>query len=69
MSDTEGNAYSDSLLNVIKERYGDRLTDDQLEEVKKGVEGMAKVTEALRKVEIQNGDEPFSVFVPYRGES
>ena len=59
---------SEHLFNIIKERYGDRLSDDELAEVKKGVEKIVEAAEKLREVRLENGDEPFFVFKPYRGE-
>lgn len=59
---------SEILFGIVRERYGDRLNDDELEEVRKGVDALAEAAESLRKVKLENGDEPFSVFTPYRGE-
>ena len=59
---------SEHLFNIIKERYGERLSDDELAEVKKGVEKIVEAVEKLREVRLENGDEPFFVFKPYRGE-
>ena len=66
MSDSGSNKEAELMFDVVRERYGDRLDDDQLEEVKKGVEGIFETAVALRKVRLENGDEPFSMFVPYR---
>ena len=59
---------SEHLFNIIKERYGERLSDDELAEVKKGVEKIVEAAEKLREIRLENGDEPFFVFKPYRGE-
>ncbi len=59
---------SEILFGIVRERYGDRLNDDELEEVRKGVDALAEAAESLREVKLENGDEPFSVFTPYRGE-
>ena len=56
------------MFNVVRERYGDRLDDEQLDEVKKGVEGIFEAAQALREIRLENGDEPFSLFVPHRKE-
>jgi len=32
------------------------------------VEGIAKAAETLRAVKLENGDEPFSIFRPYKKE-
>ncbi len=57
---------SEHLFNIIKERYGERLSDDELVEVKKGVEKIVEAAEKLREIKLENGDEPFFVFRPYR---
>ena len=59
---------SEHLFNIVKERYGDRLSNEELAEVKKGVEKIVEAAEKLREVRLENGDEPFFVFKPYRGE-
>ena len=57
---------SQHLYEMLKQRYGDRLNPEQLEEVKKGVETIQQAADKLRAVKLDNSDEPFSVFVPYR---
>ena len=59
---------SEHLFNIIKERYGERLSDEELAEVKKGVDRLMEAAEKLREIRLENGDEPFFVFRPYRGE-
>ena len=66
MSDDSGQREAELMFDVVRERYGDRLDDEQLEEVKKGVEGIFEAAQALREIKLENGDEPFSTFVPYR---
>ncbi len=58
----------DIRFNLVKGLYGDRLDDEQLDEVRKGVEGIVAASEALRTVRLDNGDEPFWVFTPHREE-
>ena len=55
-------------FNIVKRLYGDRLDDEQLEGVRKGMETIVRVSAAMRAVKLDNGDEPFSVFTPYREE-
>jgi hypothetical protein len=62
------NHESEHLFNIIKGRYGDRLSEEELAEVRKGVERMVEAAEELRAVKLENGDEPFFVFRPYRGD-
>ena len=60
---------SDILFKLVEEKYGDRLTPEELEKVKKGVERVTETARALREVKIENWDEPFTVFRPYtKGE-
>jgi hypothetical protein len=60
---------SEVLLNLILQRYGQRLTSDEREEVRKGIEGIAQMRRALRSVVLANSDEPLSCFSVYRKES
>lgn len=63
------NEESEILFELVKGRYGDRLTPEELEEVRKGVERVAETALALRGVKLENWDEPFSIFKPFsKGE-
>ena len=66
MSDDSGQREAELMFDVVRERYGDRLDDEQLEEVRKGVEGIFEAAQTLREIKLENGDEPFSMFVPFR---
>ena len=69
MSDSNaGESEVDVLFDMVRRRYGDRLSAEELEEVRKGVEGIVENAEALRAVKLDNRAEPFSVFAPYRKE-
>ena len=59
---------ADKRFKLVKDLYGDRLDDEQLEEVRKGVQGIVAVAEELRAIKLDNGSEPFSVFAPFRRE-
>ena len=60
---------SETLFNLVRDQYGDRLTPEELEEVKKGVERIMETAKALREVKLENWDEPFSIFKPFsKGE-
>ena len=59
---------ADFLFEMVTDRYGDRLSAEELKEVRKGVEGIAKAAESLRSVKLGNGTEPFSIFKPYKKE-
>ena len=58
----------DLMYAVVKQRYGHLLDDEQLEEVRKSVIGMADFVRALREVRLPNEAEPFTTFVPFRGD-
>jgi hypothetical protein len=57
---------TNALFTIIQEQYGERLTPEQLAEVRKGIEANVKIAETLSQFPLRNGDEPFSVFTPYR---
>ncbi len=57
------------LFQMVRDRYGDRLNAEELEEVRKGVKGIMEAAEALRSVKLGNGTEPFSIFKPYKKEA
>ncbi len=57
-----------ALFALVVNRYGRRLTTEQLDEIKKMVEGQVEMARALRAVKLTNADEPFPPFTPYRGE-
>ena len=67
MSDQDVHEVEDRL-RIVTRMYGDRLDEVQLAEVRKGVEGIVEMSEALRAVSLRNGNEPMSVFAPYREE-
>jgi len=62
----EHDAEVERLFALVNDRYGDRLTSVQLDDVKKSVEGIVRAARALRAVRLQNADEPFPPFVPHR---
>jgi hypothetical protein len=62
----EKNSDMEYMFDIVKKRFGDRLSTEELDEVKKAVDGIGEMTAALRAVKLKNGDEPFTRFVPYR---
>jgi hypothetical protein len=58
----------ESLLSIVRARYGDRLTPEQLLAVRQNIEGIVTAARALRAVRLDNTDEPAAPFVPYRAE-
>jgi len=57
-----------TLFALVVNRYGGRLTTEQLDEIKKMVEGQVEMARALRAVKLTNADEPFQAFTAYRGD-
>ena len=54
------------LVAFVKQRYGERLDPEQMEEVKKTIIDIRKMTDTLRSVNLKNSDEPVTRFTPYR---
>jgi hypothetical protein len=54
------------LTEALKARYRDRLTDEQWEEVRKGVEGNLRAAKALHDFALPVQTEPAFVFRAYR---
>jgi hypothetical protein len=54
------------LFKLIKTKYSDKLDNNELEEIKKTVLKIVETSEELRSVVLENWDEPFSVFIPFR---
>ena len=57
---------ADHLFALVRERYGARLTEAELEEVGKGVHAVEQAARALRAVRLENSDEPMQPFAPFR---
>lgn len=68
MSQINQREEAEILFDLVRTRYGERLTEDQLAEVKEGVDRIAETVTSLRRVRLENWDEPFSVFIPFRKE-
>ena len=58
-----------ALLDAMRQRYGDRLGPEELEEMRETLEGIVKGRESLRAVRLENLDEPLSMFTPFREEA
>ena len=56
------------LWALIRQRYGARLDDTQLEIVRETLEGLARDVAALRAATIPDGAEPAQPFVAYRAD-
>ena len=53
---------------LVKQRFGHRLNPEEWREVEEAVIGIHKMVESLKSVEIDNSDEPSTMFVPYKKE-
>lgn len=62
--DPEANA----LFEIVRQRYGDRLTREQLDELSRIVQAQVEAARALRAMRLTNADEPMQPFAPYREE-
>jgi hypothetical protein len=70
MSDAEAvRAEVETLLELVRERYGDRLDAEQLAGVRTAVESIVQAARALRAVRLSNADEPAQPFAAYRAEA
>jgi Asp-tRNA(Asn)/Glu-tRNA(Gln) amidotransferase C subunit len=56
------------MFNRIKFLYGDRLNEEQLEAVKENIDTVLKNLEQIRSIQLENKDEPYTVFQPYEKE-
>ena len=58
----------ETLLVLVRERYGHRLDADQLTGVRTAIEGIVRASRALRAVRLSNADEPAQPFAAYRAD-
>lgn len=65
----ESSKEAEFMFEMVRDRYGDRLSAEELEGVRKGVKGIAEAAESLRSVKLGSGTEPFSIFKPYKKEA
>ena len=56
------------LFGLVKERYGNRVTTKELEEMRKGLEAILDASATMKIVKLENGDEPYQFFKPYGGK-
>ena len=56
---------AEQMMSIIRQRYGDRLDEHELEEVGEAAKAIVQASEDMRAVELGHGDSPFSV-PPYR---
>ncbi len=55
---------AEALLELIKTRYGDRLTPEELVEVRGSLQAILDAVASMRKIKLENGDEPYQFFKP-----
>jgi hypothetical protein len=55
---------ADALLTLIKTRYGDRVTPDELAEIRNSLNAILDGAAAMRAIPLENGDEPNQTFKP-----
>ena len=53
---------AEAYAEVARSRFGDKLTPEQLEQVKKDMDGYVRTSDRLRAVKLKNGDEPDFIF-------
>ena len=53
---------AEAYAEVARARFGERLTPEELEQVKKDLEGNLQAAERLRAVKLKNEDEPDFTF-------
>jgi hypothetical protein len=59
---------ADALFEIVRQRYGDRLTREQLDELSRIVRAQVEAARALRPMRLTSADEPMQPFAPYRAE-
>jgi hypothetical protein len=55
-------------LSLLRLRYGDRLSVEQVDDLRRTMQGIVAQVRALRAVPLANADEPLPRFVPLRGD-
>ena len=58
----------ETLLALVRARYGSRLDADQLAGVRTAIEAIVQASRALRAVRLTNADEPAQPFAAYRAD-
>lgn len=56
-----------ALAQVVNNRWGDRLTAEELGEVIRNIDGSLQRAAELYRLPLSNADAPDFVFTPYRG--
>jgi hypothetical protein len=53
---------AEAYAEVARVRFGDKLTPEQFEKVKKDIDANVRTADRLRAVKLKNGDEPDFIF-------
>jgi len=61
---SQHSAEVDALAEIVRIRFGQYLTPEDMPEIKRGIERSLRNAEALSKVKVTNGDEPDYLFHP-----
>lgn len=56
----------EAMLALVRERYGSRLSAEELAGVRTAIEGIVQAAHALRAVRLTGADEPGQPFAAYR---
>jgi len=56
-----------ALAEIVRTRYGSRLDAQALKEITRSIDGGLKGAASLRKVPLENGEEPAFIFRAWRG--
>ena len=65
MESQDTNDRAEQMMSVLRQRYGGRLSEDELEEVGAAAKAIVQASQDMRAVELGHGDSPFSA-PPYR---
>ena len=57
---------AEALFALVRSRYGERLTEEQLAELRAHVASQVERARTLRAVRLKNSDEPAQPFAPFR---
>ena len=67
-ADADANpALTDAMTQLVKQRYGAHLTDEQLASVRDDIRSGLRASDRLRAILLPNSTEPDLVFSVYRG--
>ncbi|HEX8695809.1 MAG TPA: hypothetical protein VF746_25560 [Longimicrobium sp.] len=66
-NEQERDPVAEELMEALRAKYRDRLTAEQWEEVRRGIEGNLRAARTLREFELPISTEPPFAFRAYRG--